>query len=248
MKFKKLLARFWEALKTLAFWFYPFGVFCIAILSIRLDSTIFTVIATVLVYGPYFLLMIHDLFLKNRQRKEHKSKQEKRELELTKREAEQNRKAAALNRLATELEVKAAKLAAQEAHINHALREREAQHVRNIAGREYLASSPAFRSIHTDPDPSRLLSSMTQDMKILPSLQITAKIRSESGAIYETSLEACSCKDFERRRTPCKHMYRLAAEVGALLAADHENLNVCLQNHAQQKQKKASDKQPSCTP
>lgn len=36
-----------------------------------------------------------------------------------------------------------------------------------------------------------------------------AKIRS-----FVTSLEECTCPDFEKRHLPCKHMYRLAHELG----------------------------------
>lgn len=32
---------------------------------------------------------------------------------------------------------------------------------------------------------------------------------------YVTSLSSCSCKDFQRRQKPCKHMYRYAHECGA---------------------------------
>lgn len=35
-----------------------------------------------------------------------------------------------------------------------------------------------------------------------------------SSGYYETMLDGCSCVDFARRRHPCKHMYRLAAELG----------------------------------
>ncbi|WP_352426190.1 SWIM zinc finger family protein, partial [Aminomonas paucivorans] len=31
---------------------------------------------------------------------------------------------------------------------------------------------------------------------------------------YETSLDWCTCTDYARRHLPCKHMYRLANEVG----------------------------------
>ncbi len=33
---------------------------------------------------------------------------------------------------------------------------------------------------------------------------------------YETTLKQCSCGDFIRRHLPCKHMYRLAWEIGIL--------------------------------
>ncbi len=36
---------------------------------------------------------------------------------------------------------------------------------------------------------------------------------------YITTLEACECKDFAARKLPCKHMYRLAIELGKIDAA-----------------------------
>ena len=35
-----------------------------------------------------------------------------------------------------------------------------------------------------------------------------------SSGIYETRIDGCPCMDCARRRLPCKHMYRLAAELG----------------------------------
>lgn len=43
----------------------------------------------------------------------------------------------------------------------------------------------------------------------------TAKIRGKSST-YDVSLESCSCPDFQRRNLPCKHMYRLAIELGVV--------------------------------
>lgn len=37
-----------------------------------------------------------------------------------------------------------------------------------------------------------------------------------SGGSYNTSLDSCSCRDNILRRLPCKHMYRLAAELGII--------------------------------
>lgn len=37
-----------------------------------------------------------------------------------------------------------------------------------------------------------------------------------SGGVYQTTLTACECVDFRRRKQPCKHMYRLAVELGVL--------------------------------
>lgn len=47
------------------------------------------------------------------------------------------------------------------------------------------------------------------------------------GAIYATTLNNCSCVDFNRRKLPCKHMYRLAIELG-LIFADVEELKIKL--------------------
>lgn len=33
---------------------------------------------------------------------------------------------------------------------------------------------------------------------------------------YETSLSSCTCFDFQERRKPCKHIYRLAVELGII--------------------------------
>ena len=35
---------------------------------------------------------------------------------------------------------------------------------------------------------------------------------------YQTALDGCSCVDFARRKLPCKHMYRLAIELGIIQA------------------------------
>lgn len=41
----------------------------------------------------------------------------------------------------------------------------------------------------------------------------SARFRGEHGE-YFTVLDSCDCRDFERRKRPCKHMYRLAHELG----------------------------------
>jgi len=48
--------------------------------------------------------------------------------------------------------------------------------------------------------------------------KITMKICSarDSSNIYCTSLSGCDCEDFKRRNLPCKHMYKLACELGVI--------------------------------
>lgn len=45
----------------------------------------------------------------------------------------------------------------------------------------------------------------------------TARFSSTSDLpYYDTSLQECTCYDFQERHLPCKHMYRLAAELGVI--------------------------------
>lgn len=45
----------------------------------------------------------------------------------------------------------------------------------------------------------------------------TARFSSTSDLpYYDTSLSQCTCYDFQSRRLPCKHMYRLAVELGII--------------------------------
>lgn len=40
-----------------------------------------------------------------------------------------------------------------------------------------------------------------------------AKMQGSSGEEYDVTLSSCACPDFAKRNRPCKHMYRLAAEL-----------------------------------
>lgn len=47
-----------------------------------------------------------------------------------------------------------------------------------------------------------------------------------SGAIpYTTTLDSCTCVDFARRKAPCKHIYRLAIELGLLDLSAKSGIN-----------------------
>lgn len=43
----------------------------------------------------------------------------------------------------------------------------------------------------------------------------TAVVTGRDG-MYNVTLDSCTCYDFESRQLPCKHMYRLAHELGLL--------------------------------
>lgn len=72
-------------------------------------------------------------------------------------------------------------------------------------------------SIHEDPAQiSRQGRSMTYpfDFEIDESA-LTARFSSTSDLpYYDTTLSSCTCYDFQKRHLPCKHIYRLAVELG----------------------------------
>ena len=51
-----------------------------------------------------------------------------------------------------------------------------------------------------------------------------AAIFSGSHGTYSTTLESCTCVDFSRRKLPCKHMFRLAIELGQIDAPVSSNV------------------------
>lgn len=112
----------------------------------------------------------------------------------------------------------------REAGINTRVRQRVADVTLDLVHRDYISTTVVFSSLRTAPDASRFYSALTQDLKLIPPFDIHSQIIGASGDIYEVSLNSCTCKDFEIHRQPCKHMYRLAAEVGALLACDTASL------------------------
>ena len=118
-----------------------------------------------------------------------------------------------------------AELAQNRHHLNDLVRTRTIETVRGISGREYLRSTPAFEALHGEPFPyKRLSSALTQSFQISIPFDITASIRSESGESYSTTLYHCSCPDYRSRKQPCKHMIRLAIEVGTLMSFDTSSL------------------------
>ena len=42
----------------------------------------------------------------------------------------------------------------------------------------------------------------------------SALIHGSGGVVYSLGIDCCECVDFERRQLPCKHMYRLALDLG----------------------------------
>lgn len=72
--------------------------------------------------------------------------------------------------------------------------------------------------VHDTPDQKKRLASAKTAACTPLSVSQTDSTGSFSGShgTYETTLESCTCADFVRRKLPCKHVYRLAIELGVL--------------------------------
>ena len=110
-------------------------------------------------------------------------------------------------------------------HINEQVRQRFSETVVDISQRRYLTNTPAFHSIQSNPDYNKLNSSLTQSMHIIPPFDISSDIESTSGNRYHVTLYSCTCPDYSNRKRPCKHMYRLAVETGALIGFDNSAIS-----------------------
>lgn len=109
-------------------------------------------------------------------------------------------------------------------HLNDLVRSKTLDLARNVASREYLQSTPAFSALSSSEDTitegayyERLRSVLNTSMQIISPFDISSDILSSSGKIYHTTLYTCTCPDFQFRKSPCKHMLRLAMESGLLL-------------------------------
>lgn len=76
--------------------------------------------------------------------------------------------------------------------------------------------------IHEEPDQlKRIKSALKLKMDSIDFDNRTGKIKD-----YEVSLDRCTCIDFGRRHKPCKHIYRLALELGIFNAEEKAVSNI----------------------
>lgn len=74
----------------------------------------------------------------------------------------------------------------------------------------------SFTHATLDACAEKIASAADERIEILPSTHLCFEIRGASGAVYRTTLNDCTCPDFRHRHQPCKHMYRIALELGLL--------------------------------
>lgn len=94
-----------------------------------------------------------------------------------------------------------------------------------VASRPYFRESTAFQALANDgaiSDNTRLLTALNENASLSYPLKVGTQIKGKSG-IYTVTLDSCTCEDFRRRQRPCKHMLRLALEMGVLLSVSEED-------------------------
>lgn len=91
-----------------------------------------------------------------------------------------------------------------------------------------------WSGIHEEPDQLKRQNS-AKSSKCTPQLidktECVGKFEGSSGH-HTTTLESCSCIDFNRRKKPCKHMYRLAFELGIMNSDYKTNPNDIVRFHS----------------
>lgn len=167
-----------------------------------------------LVVIPLFALFMYVRSLKGKERSlvEKANRLDQRASELDSREK-------ILQKRSSELTQQSAAITQERQHLNDLVRTRTIELCRNIATRTYLRCTPAYQAVfnlHSDC----LRTVLNSSMFIRSPFDISAIIHSDSGESYSTTLYNCTCPDFLYRKQPCKHMLRLALEVGLLLSVD----------------------------
>ena len=87
-------------------------------------------------------------------------------------------------------------------------------------------------NIHSTKDQSKRIASAKSSATTPASIdknQMTAIFPSTSFISYETTLKTCTCRDFTVRKLPCKHIYRLAIELGLWKEHAESGINKNLQ-------------------
>lgn len=90
--------------------------------------------------------------------------------------------------------------------------------------------------IHDTADQKKRLESAKSSKAIPDSIdkEHQSGVFAGSGAVpYVTTLDSCTCGDFFRRQLPCKHMYRLAIELGLLDETAEKGINKNTLEHQQ---------------
>lgn len=97
----------------------------------------------------------------------------------------------------------------------------------SLRNRPQYSSIPVFKdfsSLPIEADNMRFIKAIKESMRI-QNFQASATITTKNKNTYHTTLETCDCPDFQNRHHTCKHMYRLAMELGLLIGAPTEEIS-----------------------
>lgn len=90
---------------------------------------------------------------------------------------------------------------------------------------------PPSNPLHDEPDQlKRQKGALKLNVQSVDTATATGKIND-----YDVSLDSCSCIDFSRRGVPCKHMYRLAHELGFFQLTGNVVNDATTKNHLEKK-------------
>lgn len=98
--------------------------------------------------------------------------------------------------------------------------------------------------IHTMPDQMKRIASAKKATTSPSNIDRESKTGVFEGSgkePYHVTLESCTCGDFRRRKLPCKHMYRLAMELGEFGGDFAKGTNKNVVSHGQIKFEEAVD-------
>ena len=62
---------------------------------------------------------------------------------------------------------------------------------------------------------------LTENLELVSKPVVSVKMKGSTGKVYTVTLNFCTCIDFQTRKEPCKHMIRLAEEIGLLTTTEH---------------------------
>lgn len=108
-----------------------------------------------------------------------------------------------------------------------------------------FAQSDVFRYISSGDiiQDERFMNAFTdKSMSLLSVPNVCAKVKGQSGEVYEVTLESCTCKDFQFNHKPCKHMFRLAIHMGAISYMNTDKAERALQAYIREEEKLDRDK------
>lgn len=72
------------------------------------------------------------------------------------------------------------------------------------------------QGLHTSEQAKRIVAALKDSMQLKTIHGLSFNVQGTSGNTYTTTLNSCTCPDFIHRGIPCKHMYRVAIELGQL--------------------------------